>query len=347
MSKLNIGVIGAGGIARRRTIPALRRARNCRVTAVMDVVGIEEVAAELKIGRHYSKEAELVCDPDVAAVYIASPVHLHLRHIKLAAEHGKHILCEKPLARNVTEAREAVAVCKRHKVVLQEGYMMKFHGGHARMRELVADGKLGEIVSMRAQLACWYPPMDGAWRQDPRKGGGGALVDMATHLFDLLEHLADDRIKRVAALISRRVHGYKSEDAATILLEFASGAHATVDTFFCIPDEASKTRLELYGSRGSLLAEGTVGQGSGGKITGILGLDPGGYDATQGKDVPTGFSAVKFPRINPYTAECEYFADCIQAGRAPALNDGANAIHIMNVSEQAYASYKQKQILGV
>jgi len=95
--KLNIGVIGAGGIARRRTIPGMLRARNCRLVAVMDPVGIEQVAAEFGVGAAYTSEEQLLADPNVKAVYIASPVHCHARQIEMAAAAGKHILCEKPL----------------------------------------------------------------------------------------------------------------------------------------------------------------------------------------------------------------------------------------------------------
>lgn len=343
MKKVGFGVIGAGGIARRKTIPGLRKTGNCRLVAVMDVANVEEIAKEVKAPRFYTKESDLLRDPEVEAVYIASPVHLHLKHIRLASSHKKHILCEKPLTLNAAQAKEALQACRQNKVFLQEGYMMKFHGAHTKIRELIDVGKLGRIVYMRAQLSCWYPSIPGAWRQDPGKGGGGALIDMATHLYDLLEFLIGDKIKRVAAITSRLVHGYKSEDSSTTLIEFAGGAHATVDCFFCIPDEASKTRLEIYGSRGSILTEGTIGQGTGGKVRGIFGLGDAPYDATQNKDEQTRFNTIPYDRVNPYGAECEYFANCIANNRPPEINDGRNALHILKVAEQAYASYKKKQ----
>ena len=137
-------------------------------------------------------------------------------------------------------------------------------------------------------MSCWYPQIEGAWRQDPKTGGGGALIDMATHLYDLLEYFAGP-IRRIAALTGNLVQDYRSEDASTTLLEFDSGAQATVDCFFCIPDEASRTRLEIYGSQGAILTEGTIGQSSGGKLEGILGLGDAGYDAAQNKDVVRKF----------------------------------------------------------
>ncbi len=340
--KVNFGVIGAGGIAYRKTIPGMLKAKNCRLVAVMDPVGVDKIAREFK-AKAYESEADLLADPDVEAVYIASPVNLHAKQIKMAAQAGKHILCEKPLTLKLKQAEAAVEVCRQNKVFLQEGYMMKFHGAHQQIKQIIDDGRLGKIVYMRAQLSCWYPKIEGAWRQDPRTGGGGALMDMATHLYDLLEYFGGP-IRKIAAMTGRLVQDYRSEDASTTLLEFKSGAQASVDCFFCIPDEASRTRLEVYGSQGSILTEGTIGQSTGGKVEGIFGLGDAGYDASQDKDAARKFARVPFAKINPYTAECQYFADCILAKKQPKINSGKNALRIMKLAEAAYASYKKKEI---
>lgn len=342
-NQVQIGVIGAGGIAYRRTIPGMREAKNCKLAAVMDPVGVEKIAKEFGVPGYVTEE-ELLADPSVQAVYIASPVNVHLVQIKAAAAAGKHVLCEKPLTMTPAEAEEAVAVCKKNGVVLQEGYMMKFHGAHQRIKELIDAGELGKLVYMRAQLACWYPKIEGAWRQNPATGGGGALMDMGTHLIDLLEYFAGP-VKRIVSLTGNLVQDYRSEDASTTMIEFESGTQATVDAFFCVPDEASRTRLEIYGSGGAILTEGTIGQSTGGKMEGIFGLGTGGYDAEQSKDVAREFAEVPFEPINPYTAECEAFADSILSGKAPVLNGPENALAIMSLTEKAYESYRQKRIL--
>jgi predicted dehydrogenase len=345
-TRVNFGVIGAGGIAFRKTIPGMLKAKNCRLVAVMDPVDIDRIAGELNVKAAYKTEAELLADPAVEAVYIASPVACHAKQIKLAAKAGKHILCEKPLTAKLKQAQEAVEACKKNKVLLQEGYMMKFHGAHVKIKELIDAGRLGKIVYMRAQLSCWYPKMAGAWRQDPRSGGGGALIDMASHLYDLLEHFAGP-IRRIAALTGCQVQDYRSEDSSATLIEFKSGAQATVDCYFCIPDEASRTRLEVYGSQGAVLTEGTIGQSKAGKMEGIFGLGDSGYDAAQDKDVQRKLTRISFKAINPYTAECAYFADCILNGRQPEINGAENALHLMSLIENAYASGKQHTMLEV
>jgi predicted dehydrogenase len=335
--QVNFGVIGAGGIARRRTIPGMLKAKNCRLVAVMDTVDPERVAAEFNVSRAYHREADLLADPQVEAVYIASPAYCHARQIKMAAEAGKHILCEKPLTLRLDQARKAVALCRRRRVFLQEGYMMKFHGAHVRIKQLIDEGRLGRIVYLRAQLSCWYPLIKGAWRQDPRTGGGGALIDMASHLYDLIEYFAGP-IRRIVAMTGKVVQDYASEDASTTLVKLESGAQASIDCFFCIPDEASRTRLEIYGSQGAVLAEGTIGQSRGGKAEAILGLGGAGYDAAQSKDVARKFQRLAFPAINPYTAECSYFADCILRNEPPLINGAAGALRNMALIEKAYQS---------
>ncbi len=345
MKNLQIGVIGAGGIAYRKGIPGLQQARNCTLTAVMDVVDAERLGKELGVPA-YSTVKDLLADSDVDAVYIASPVSEHLAQVQAAAEHGKSILCEKPLTKTVEEAEQAVQICRQNDVILQEGYMMKFHGAHQLIKSMLDSGRIGKIVSMRAQLSCWYPPIPGAWRQDPAKGGGGCLMDMATHLLDLLEFFAGP-IKRLGAITGNQVQDYKSEDSATLLLEFKSGAHATIDSFFCIPDDAVKTRLEIYGAQGSFLTEGTIGQSLGGTLEGISSADNADYDATQNKDVERNFSAIEFVKTNPYTAEFEYFANHVMAGEPPALNSGASSLHIMRLTELAYKAALEGRILTV
>jgi predicted dehydrogenase len=343
--KVKWGVIGAGGIADRKTIPGLLEAPNCELAALVDVQNVEELAKKHGVETYGTDPSVILDDESIQAVYIATPVWLHLEQIRDAAKAGKHILCEKPLTLSPEETRQAVQACTDAGVLLQEGYMMKFHGAHRAVREAIEAGKLGQVTYMRAQLSCWFPPMDN-WRQDPEKGGGGALMDMATHLLDLLEYFAGPAT-RVGARIGNQVHSYTSEDASVTMLEFASGAFGTVDCFFNLPDEASRTRLEIYGSKGAILTEGTIGQGDGGTIEGIFGLGTAAYDAQQNKDVAVGFQPMPYEKINMYMAECQYFADCILKGGPVEMNGPDEAIHVADLTAKAYESAKTGTFLDV
>ncbi len=330
--KLAIGVIGAGGIARRRPIPGLLEARTSRLAAVMDVAGAEEIAREFSAPAAYSREADLLADPSVQAVYVATPVHLHRAQVEACAAAGKPLLCEKPLAAATADAAAMAGACAKAGVLLREAYMMPYHGAHQAMRRLIAEGRIGRVVSVRGQLSCWYPPIEGAWRQRRATGGGGALIDMASHLYQLIETLVAP-IEWLTAVTGNLVHAYESEDASTTLMRLANGAQATVDAFFCVPDAASRNRLEIYGSHGALVSEGTIGQDGGGTLWGCFEESAAGYDAGQ-QVRQGGYVEIPFERVNPYTAECEAFADAVRAGEKTA----ADAVGVMPWIERAYAA---------
>ena len=268
--KIRWGVIGSGGIAKRRTIPeGIVPANNAELAVVYDTnaKANKEVAEEFGTKAFNSIDEMLKADIDV--VYIATPADLHFEQVLSCAKAGKHVLCEKPLGLTTEEAQEMIAVCEASRVILGTAFMMRFHSQHQAALEMIQAGRLGKLVYGRAQLSCWYPPIEGAWRQDPVTSGGGSLIDMGGHCIDLLEMFLG-KVQKVSCFINNSVHNYKSEDSAVVMLFFEDGAIATVDTFFCIPDNSSKNVLELYGSKGSILAENTIGQSDKGRMTAYL-----------------------------------------------------------------------------
>jgi predicted dehydrogenase len=174
---------------------------------------------------------------------------------------------------------------------------------------MVREDRIGKPVYARAQLSCWYPPLPGAWRQDPKLGGGGSLMDLAGHCLDLLEMFFGP-VRSVNCVTDRRIHKYKSEDTAVVLAHFKDGAVATVDACFCVPDNSSKNRLELYGSKGSILAQGTIGQGAAGEMTAFLENAGKRYDAKQARAAIAGLRIEPKP-VNLYRAEIEAFSQAL------------------------------------
>lgn len=344
-NKVKWGVIGSGGIAQRRTIPeGIIPAKNAELVAVYDVnPAINEKVAQKFKAVAANSVAELLA-MDLDAVYIASPPSAHCAQTKAAAKAGKHVLSEKPLGMTMAEARAMVNACKKAGVKLGTAFMMRFHSQHQAAFKLIQDGKLGKPVLGRAQLSCWYPPMDGAWRQNPATGGGGSLMDMGGHCIDLLEMFFGP-VKRVSCFINRTVHGYASEDSAVATLFFANGAMGVVDAFFCVPDEASQNRLELYGSHGSILAKGTIGQGEAGEMTASLKNGAGGYDAQQARSNGEALTIKPAP-LNMYRAEIEEFSQAILEKRAPA-NSAELGLQSQKVLAACYESAKSGKILKV
>lgn len=317
--KVKWGVIGSGGIADRRTIPeGLLPAEHAELISVYDINSEINHSVASKYGVDATGSIPELLSSEIDAVYIGSPVHLHKEHVIACASAGKHVLSEKPLGLSVDEAENMIQACEKEGKLLGVGYMMRYHAQHKAAKTIIEEGKLGIPLHARAQLSCWYPPIEGAWRQDPSTGGGGSLMDMGSHCIDLLEMLFGE-ITRIACFINNSVHSYKSEDSAVASLFFANGAIGTVDAFFCIPDESSKNVLELYGSKGSILARGTIGQGETGEMLAYLSESEEDYNAQQERSPEDGIT-IKPDPVNTYYAEIEDFSLAVLEGRQPSNN---------------------------
>jgi len=344
MAQVNWGVIGAGGIAMRRTLPgAVEGARSARFVALMDIRqdAARQAAERFGVPKVCGAEHELLAEPEVQAVYIATPVNVHARQIEAAARAGKHVLVEKPIALNAAEAERAIEVCRKAGVLLGCGYMMRFHSLNAAARELVARGDLGRIVAGRAQLTCWYPRIPGAWRQDPEAGGGGALMDMGSHCIDLLEFICGSKVASVCALNQALVQDYLVEDASTVVMRMTNGAQMIVESFFNIADAAGRGLLEVYGTRGALYGEGTIGQTPGGKIRVVL-SDQGDYDAQQERTPIEKTFDLKVEPVNMYAAEIEQFSRAILDRGHPAVS-AEDALWNLRIVEACYRSSTERR----
>jgi predicted dehydrogenase len=336
---LNWGVIGAGGIADRRTMPeGIVPAANAELVAIMEPVpeALERVKPKYPEATPYGSLDQILADDRVEAVYIASPPRFHCEQTLAACRAGRHVLCEKPLALTVEEGERMVAAAREAGVKLGTNFMMRFHWCHQRIKRLLDEGKLGRPVMGRAELTCWYPLISGAFRQSQTAGGGGAFVDMGNHCLDLLEFFFG-RTTEIAMLTGRLVQEYETEDTAVAVLRFANGATGMIDALFNVPDAASRNMLEVYGSLGSAVTKGTVGQMSTGEISLIAEEAGGGYDAQQqrggaGEQVLTEAS----PR-NIYRALIEEFTAAVEEGRDPPIT-GEQGVWNHRVVEAAYES---------
>lgn len=334
------GVVGAGGIASRRTIPeGILPATNSQLIAVMDSDEERGKEAAEKFGgvRCYPRSEELYEDVEVDVVYVATPTYSHCREVVRAAEAGKHVLCEKPLGLDVDDAKKMIAACERSNVKLGVGFMMRFHPHHVKLKQMIEAGQLGHLVMGRAQLTCWYPPIEDAWRQNPKLGGGGSLIDMGSHCIDLLEQFLG-KVTEVHCHAESLVQDYLVEDTAVLTAKCETGAIAVVDAHFNIPDAASRNILELYGTRGAVWARGTVGQDSTGQMTACLAPEETEYDAAQVRAGGAGEQEIVPDQPgNIYQAEIEAFANAIETGADPPV-DGAAGLWNMKIMAAAYRS---------
>jgi len=350
MKKLRFGVIGAGGIADRRTIPGMMLANNAELVAVMgpDMERTEKIRAKYGAKRAYTDEVSLLSDPEVDAVYIATPIVHHARQAMLAADYGKHILIEKPLAMTADEGETVVKYCAEKNVLIAAGFMMRFGTQIMNMKKAVAEGKIGQLVSGYSQFTLWLPYEKGNWRQIKALAGGGAMMDLSVHTIDLIEYISGMRVTEVASMNEKLTfpeEEYDVEDSSSILMRLENGAQCFVQSNFNIPDEAAKWRLEFFGTKGRLMGDTVIGQNDGGRLNALFIAENTGYSNVQNHAEDPGIElGGEFG--NMYTREIESFADSVLNG-TPLLAPASDAVHVQRIMEAAYRSGTEKKIISL
>lgn len=169
-------------------------------------------------------------------------------------------------------------------------------------------------------------------------------MDMGSHCIDLLE-MFFGKVKSVNCFINNIVHSYKPEDSSVVSLLFENGALGTVDSCFSIPDNSSKNILELYGSKGSILAKDTIGQGTAGEMIAYLENDDTGYDANQTRIASEGMIINPTP-VNTYLAEIEEFSNAILERREP-MNNAAIGLQSQKILTACYLSAKTRKTVDL
>ncbi len=329
MKKLKWGVIGCGGIADRRTIPGMVLAENAECYAVMDINA--EVAENVKNKYNATFATDSVdelLNQDIDAVYIATPVFCHKEQVFKAADKGKHILLEKPMGITSEEARVIEEYCKNKNVLLGIGFMMRFHDAHQVIKEYIEKGAIGEIVSAYAKFNCWSPVSPVKWRQTKAFSGGGTMMDMGIHCIDLLQYLTSLKAREVTGMCGNQIFEYPdTEDAGSAVLRMENGALFTVEANFNIPDTIGGCKFEIYGTKGVISADGTIGQVESGSVK-LTAITDEGTVSTKPLDYVSG---------NMYTKEIQKFSDAV-INKTAAPVTAAEAILNQRIVEAVYES---------
>jgi len=252
--RLRWGLIGAGDIVRRRVAPALIDAPSCDIVAVSR--GRPELAAafaaDIGARRWYSRWQELVADPEVDCVYVATPVDVHAAQAIAAAEAGKHVLCEKPMAMTTAECDRMIAACRADHVRLGIAYYRHFYPVILRIKALLESGEIGQPVFAQVNAFEYFdPPPDHPrrWLLDPARAGGGPMMDFGCHRLEVLMHLFG-AVRRTTAVTANVVFDRAVEDTAAVLLQFEGGPLAAVTVTHAA--EERQDTLQVFGTRGSL-----------------------------------------------------------------------------------------------
>lgn len=254
MQRLRWGLIGCGDISRKRVAPALKELDNCELVAVSRARYelAEEFAREFGAEHWYANWRELLNNPNIEAVYIATPVNQHAEQTIAAAEAGKHVLCEKPMALSVTECERMIDACRVNNVKLGVAYYRHFYPVIARMKEIIAAGEIG--VPVLAQINAFErfnPTSDNPryWLVKKELSGGGPMMDFGCHRIEVLMNILGP-IAKVHGFTARILFEREVEDTSTALFRFASGARGMLTVTHAANE--SQDTVDIFGSEGSL-----------------------------------------------------------------------------------------------
>jgi predicted dehydrogenase len=244
------GVLGVADIAVRQVIPAMQRSRTARVEAIAsrEAAKAEAAARSLGVPRAYGSYEALLADAGVEAVYIPLPNHLHVPWTVRAAEAGKHVLCEKPIACSAAEARQLVGVAQRTGVRIGEAFMVRTHPQWLKVRELLAAGRLGELRLVQGHFT--YNRRDPDDVRSRLEYGGGVLLDIGCYPVMLSRWLFGAEPAEVAAVLDRDPD-FKVDRLVSGLLRFPSGQACFTVAGQAVPFQ----RMQLFGTRGRLEVE--------------------------------------------------------------------------------------------
>ncbi len=306
MSKLRWGVLGVAKIATSKIIPAMQHGRSCVVTAIAsrDLDRAAAAAGPLGVPKAYGSYEELLADRDVDAVYIPLPNHLHVPWTIRAAEAGKHVLCEKPIALDMNQARQLPPVRDRTGVQIQEAFMVRAHPQWVKTRELVRAGRIGELRSMLGHFS-YFNADPSNIRNVPEFGGGG-LMDIGCYLVNTSRFVFDREPRRISGVIDRDPL-LKIDRTASMVLDFGGGQFAGTCSTQMVPYQ----RIQICGTEGRIEIEIPFNAPPDRpcRIFVDNGEDPCGR----------GIEPIEFPVCDQYTLQADLFSEAVLAGRSVPL----------------------------
>jgi predicted dehydrogenase len=249
-SPVRWGVIGCADIAIRKVIPGMQGSALSRVDAIASRSAEKAAAAAKSLGipKSYGSYEALLADPEVEAVYIPLPNHLHAEWTLAAAAAGKHVLCEKPMAPSSADARRMIEACEQAGVKLMEAFMYRLHPLWREVRRMVGSGSIGELLAIQSFFS--YRNVDPNDIRNIAAFSGGALMDIGCYPVNVARMLFDAEPIEVKASIRRDV-SFGTDVITSAILDFG-GRHAT---FTCSTQLEDDQRVHLVGTAGRMLIE--------------------------------------------------------------------------------------------
>ena len=323
--KIRWGLVGCGDIARKRVAPAIVDGEHCELIAVSRARPelAESFAREFGARRWYGEYEEMLRDDDIDAIYIATPVDVHRDQTIAAANAGKHVLCEKPMALDVAECDEMVSTCENRRVRLGVAYYRHFYPVIERIKVILASGEIGKPAFVELRAFDRFNPPAGAdryWLLEPTRSGGGPMMDFGCHRLEILMNVLGEP-SGISGATTKAAFTREVEDTATALLTFPSGCQGVVVVTHAA--FAQRDTLEIYGSEGSLHV-GVLNEGTLQIVT---------RDGERTEELP--------PHKNLHQPLVDDFARAILEGRSPGVDGHAGR----NVSIALAQIYNQSRVV--
>jgi myo-inositol 2-dehydrogenase/D-chiro-inositol 1-dehydrogenase len=326
---LRLGVIGAGRIGKIHAESLATRVPGARVTAIADIdlQSAQETAARLHIPSTLADYHAILADPAIDAVVICSSTDTHARMIIEAAAAGKHIFCEKPIDHDLAKIDAALEAVHKANVKLQIGFNRRFDANFRKVREMVAEGKIGVPHILRITSRDPAPPP-----VSYIKVSGGIFLDMTIHDFDMARYLMGSEVIEVytaaGVLVDPAIGEAGDVDTAVITLRFANGAIGTIDN--------SRQAVYGYDQRAEIF-------GSGGMISTLNNLpDSHIYSAADGvhSAKPLYFFLERY--MESFVSEMKEFVSCVQEDKTPPVTglDGRIAVVIGMAARKSYLEHR-------
>ncbi len=324
--KIRYGIIGFGRFADKTIAPAIKASNNSELVAVQNrtLAKAKSVAEAHGVPLAFDSAAELVAHPDVDAVFIISSNHLHCPETILAAQAGKHVLVEKPMAMNVGECEQMIEACASHNVKLMVGHMLRLSPLLKRARDLVRSGALGRVVHARADFIYDGRLSTRGWLTERKTAGGGPIFDVGVHCLDSLRFILDDEVNLLHGLLHPKPTNEETETSAQMLLRFSRGTMASI--FCSYESPVRQSYMELLGTEARMsVADFTVGS-----RRAALQLD-----RRIGNDLPNStIEEIEVPNL--YVDEVTLFSNCILNDTDPPLA-ASSALQNQRVLDAAMA----------
>ncbi len=320
IDKVRWGILGTAKIALTKVIPAMQQSEWCEIAAIAsrDFAKADESAERLNIPKAYGSYEELLADDSIEAVYIPLPNHLHVPWTIKAAEAGKHVLCEKPIALNATEARTLIDVRDRTGVKIQEAFMVRTHPQWLETRTLIHSGKIGALRSITGFFSYFNP--DPTNIRNQLQLGGGALMDIGCYPITISRFMYETEPRRVLSLIDRDAEN-GTDTLTTAVLDFPNG-HST---FTCSTRLAPYQRMIFHGTEGRIEV-----------------LIPFNAPHDHPTEILVNDETIEFPICDQYEIQGTLFSQAIRENREQAI-PLEDAINNMNVIDAVFRSATTNQ----